>query len=212
MNLPTDRRLRFGRIATATLLASALLYGYGCSDDSGGEPGPSRPDIAGAVYVGAATDEGLLAVLSASPKERPASTPVITAPETGAVLEVPTTFAYRIGATAEGRAPSQRERGRSVRVDKLMQLFGPERRAHAHGEPMNGPAFLLTFSTSSDPALLRVFTQEVEYIPGTAEWQTLAAIGEEITLVVTLAIFDQGRITQDGGPFRSAPLSFRVRQ
>lgn len=73
---------------------------------------------------------------------------------------------------------------------------------------MNGPAFLLTFSTPSNSKILRVFTQETSYSPADAEWQRLLATGSEIKLTVTLAIFDEGLIVPQGGPFVSAPVRF----
>jgi hypothetical protein len=145
------------------LLASAWLYSSACSSSSGG--GHSEPpDVSDAIYVGEANDEGLVALLSAKTMEKPSSTPVITAPAEGEQPSGPIQFTYRIGAMSRLRsserpsrffAPSLRELSPALR-----ELVAGEHVAHAHGAAMNGPAFLLTFSSAGNEKLLRVFTQD----------------------------------------------------
>lgn len=196
--------LKCVRGLTLALLASAWLYSGACSSSSGG--GGSNPiDVSDAVYVGEANDEGLVALLAAKPVEKPSSTPVITAPMEGEQLRGPAEFSYRIGAMSLLRPRQRRSR---FATRPLRDLFGGERVAHAHGAAMNGPAFLLTFSTADNDKLLRVFTQETSYVPPDTEWQRLVAAGTEVTLTVTVAIFDEGLIVRDGGPFVSAPVHF----
>lgn len=193
------------------LLASAWLYSSACSSSSGG--GNSEPiDVSDAIYVGEANDEGLVALLGAKTMEKPSSTPVITAPAEGEQPSGPIEFTYRIGAMSRLRSPEKPSRfvAPSLRElsPSLRELFAGERVANAHGAAMNGPAFLLTFSTAGNDKLLRVFTQETSYLPSDAEWQRLVAPAKAITLTVTVAIFDEGLIVRDGGPFVSAPLHF----
>ena len=200
------------------LLASAWLYSSACSSSSGA--GNSEPvDVSDAIYVGEANDEGLVALLSAKTMEKPSSTPVITAPAEGEQPSGPVEFTYRIGAMSQLRSPEKPSRFVSPLLRELSpslpelspflrELFAGEHVAHAHGAAMNGPAFLLTFSTAGNDKLLRVFTQETSYLPSDAEWQRLVVPAKEITLTVTVAIFDEGLILRDGGPFVSAPLHF----
>ena len=75
---------------------------------------------------------------------------------------------------------------------------------------MNGEGFLLAFSTADNPKLLRVFTQEEKYITTEDEWWTLATATSEVTLLVTRGVYDEGRLTADGGPFVGAPLYLAI--
>ena len=164
-----------------------------------------RSDIADVIYRTGATDEGILTLLNARRVSEPSAEPVVTTPAEAAHLTSPTTFEYRAGATALRRAPARRARSWS-----LVDFFALERSALAHGAPMNGDAFFVAFSSSRTPKLLRVFTQDKSYVPTDDEWQRLAGAGETITLTLTRAIFEQGRITSDGGPFVGKPLRFTV--
>lgn len=185
--------------------APAVLLGA-CSSDTS-EPAASgatlvdRADIADVIYRTGATDEGLLTLLNARPVSEPSAEPVVTAPAEAAHLTTLTSFEYRAGATALRRV-------RRARAWSLADFFALERSAFAHGAPMNGDAFLLAFSTRRAPKLLRVFTQDKSYAPTDDEWQRLAAAGETITLTLTRASFEQGRLTADGGPFIGKPLHF----
>ncbi len=75
------------------------------------------------------------------------------------------------------------------------------REAHAHGAPVNGRAYLLTFMTASNAKLLRVFTTELQYLPDTAAWETLSGSVDAVGVTITNAIFEQNRVAQGGGPF-----------
>jgi hypothetical protein len=164
-----------------------------------------RSDIADVIYRPGATDEGILTLLNADLVSEPSSEPVVTAPAEAAHLTSLTTFEYRSGATAFRRGPRRRARAWS-----LADCFVLERSAFAHGAPMNGDAFFVAFSSSRTPKLLRVFTQDKSYVPTDDEWQRLSGAGETIMLTVTRAIFEQGRITSDGGPFVGKPLRFTI--
>ena len=45
--------------------------------------------------------------------------------------------------------------------------------AYAHGTPVNGLAYLLTFSTSKNAKLVRVFTTKTSYQPSADAWNKL---------------------------------------
>ena len=164
-----------------------------------------RSDITDVIYRPGATDEGVLTLLNARPVELAASEPIVTAPAEAARLTLPTTFEYGVGATTFRRA-----RTRVKRAFALGDWFVLERSAFAHGAPMNGDAFFLVFSTSHDQKLLRVFTQDKSYVPTDDEWQRLAAAGDTITLTLTRGIFEQGRLTSDGGPFVGKAVHFSI--
>jgi len=204
----------FTRRSVLTLVASAALYSGACSsDDDPVKPAGETPneDLEGVVYLGGANDEGLEVLLDASVKPSPA--PVITSPEAGEVLEGPLTFGYHAGETAALDAPAPRSETGSARgrfVTTLAELLGAERSAHAHGAPMNGEGYLLTFGSADEPELLRVFTDQTTYLPNAEEWQTLVDASGELTLTVTLGVFDEGRLAPGGGPFESAPLAFSI--
>lgn len=208
-----SRFVNFTRLSVLTLAASVALYSGACSSD--GEPpdtsnGPVDVDIADVVYLGAATDEGVALLLSASTKPSPA--PSFTAPEPGTVLEAATAFSYRAGETARLElSPARRATSQARRfTNELAQLLGQERAAFAHGAPMNGPGYLLTFASADNPKVLRVFTDQASYVPSDTEWQTLVDAADDLTVTVRLAIFDEGRLAAGGGPFESAPLSFSI--
>lgn len=192
------------------LVAAPAALWSACSSDA---PAPEtsgttlvdHSEIADVIYRPGTTDEGILTLLNARPVNEPAAEPVVTAPAESTHLTAPTTFEYRAGATALRRA-----RGRRGHAWSFSDSFTLERSAFAHGAPMNGQAFFLVFSSSRAPKLLRVFTQDASYVPTDDEWQRLASAGETLTLTLTRAIFEQGRLTSDGGPFVGKPLHFSV--
>jgi hypothetical protein len=194
---------RLLRTATLSLVASVLLYVGACASDAGDpQPEGEALDLTGVVYLGATNDEGLEVLLGT--RLSAASVPRITAPADGATLEETGTFTFEPGATARF------ERSKPARFGfAIGELFGPERLAHAHGDPMNGEAYLLTFSTPADPHLLRVFTDLRIYEPDEAAWDTLAAAGA-VTLSVRMGVFEEGRLSNGAGPFESAPLHFSI--
>jgi hypothetical protein len=197
---------RLVRTATLALVASLLLYGGACSSDSPSpEPEGEAPDIEGVVYLGETNDEGLLVLLGATLS--PASSPRVTRPEDGAVLAEPVTFTFESGTTARLEPVLRGPRPRPHFA--FGALFGPERLAHAHGVPMNGEAYLLTFSTAEEPHLLRIFTDIKSYEPDEYEWNILAAAGS-VTLTVRMGVFEEGRLPGGAGPFESAPLHFPI--
>ena len=70
-----------------------------------------------------------------------------------------------------------------------------------HGDPVNGRAYLVVFSTAADPELLRVFTTNLSYTPDATAWGTLTGAGEAVSVTITSAVFEQNRVAQGGGPW-----------
>ncbi|MEZ4295843.1 MAG: hypothetical protein R3B70_12775 [Polyangiaceae bacterium] len=77
---------------------------------------------------------------------------------------------------------------------------------------MNGTATFLVFSTKTDPKLVRVFTTDTTFTPGQATWDTLAGAGEEITLSLVAADFDNNRIADGGDPVQGTQFTFSIAQ
>jgi hypothetical protein len=195
---------RLLRGAAFGLLGCLLVYGAGCSSDAEPPaPAAEQPDLEGVVYLGDTTDEGLEVLLAS--ETRAGAKPVLSSPADGAVLTAKTAFTFETGTTARFEAPCET----GVRITSLRELFGPERLARAHGLPMNGAAFLLTFSTASEPHLLRVFTDDTTYEPDNLEWSTLAAAGN-VTLTIRSGVFEEGRLSSGAGPFESGPFHFSI--
>lgn len=159
-------------------------------------------------YGPGATDEGLLTLLDARPVDSALDVPIVTAPADRSALSAPITFDFRPSAAAmRSRRPGVAQRRPII---DLSDLFTLERTAFAHGAPMNGEAFLLVFSTSREPHWLRVFLQGRSYVPSDAEWGRLAGAHESLSLTVTRAVFEEGRLTPDGGPFVGQPIQFTI--
>ncbi|HWZ93171.1 MAG TPA: hypothetical protein VNW92_30135 [Polyangiaceae bacterium] len=74
----------------------------------------------------------------------------------------------------------------------------------------NGQAFMLVFSSSSDPKLLRVFTSLTSYTPDAKAWQKLVAAGGPISVNVTSATFENDLLTSDGGPHIGQTISITL--
>lgn len=204
-----------------SLALGAALF-IGCGDSGTDAPVDELADV---VYEGGATDEAAEALLAGTVKNDAAQAAIFTWPSDGDILEpdaVPT-FCWHVGATASNDAPARPRVGaldparapspawdRAARA-VLEPLFSGVRPAYAHGDPINGPAYFLVFSTSSDAKLLRVFTTLVDYTPDAASWDELKAAGAPITATVTWAQFDTNRIATDGGPFAGTPITFTIR-
>lgn len=190
-----------------TLIGSWLMIA--CSN--GGvepetHPGPSNAaDVADVIYEPGTTDEGVLTLLDALPVSDPRNEPVVIAPSDQATLAERTVFTLAVGPSA-----SRGHARPAARIRWIGDFLTLEGVAHAHGASMNGDAFLLVFSTKTHGKLLRVFTQERAYAPTVSEWQRLADAHEVVTLTVTRATFEAGRLTEDGGPFVGKPLRFTI--
>ncbi len=203
----TPRRVR----RRALLVGAPAAIWCACASNAEPQPETAAPatigydDIVDVIYRPGATDEGVLTLLNARTVKLASSEPVVTVPADASQLTTPATFTYLVGATALRALRPRAEHARALPAWLVL-----ERSAFAHGAPMNGDAFFLVFSTSHEPKLLRVFTQDKTYVPTDDEWQRLAAAGAPITLTLTRGIYEQGRLTSDGGPFVGKPVHFTV--
>ncbi|WP_437827570.1 hypothetical protein [Sorangium sp. So ce1153] len=217
-------------IPALAALASAAMYAGACGGghdhgdaSSGTSSGPSLDDV---IYEGGATDEALVVLLAAEPKDDASQATVFDAPEEGAALpgDAAPELTFHIAGAAQGAAPraapwraagaapGARESGpvgASV-LAELGALLGPVRAARAHGTPVNGRAYFLVFSTAEREGLLRVFTTKLSYTPDAAAWDKLRAAGAPITVDVVNAVFENNRIAPGGGPFTGEPVTFSV--
>lgn len=192
---------RPSRWILASILATSLVFSLpSCSDaPTSGPEGQTTLDTEGVVFVDPATDEALLALLGATPKNDASQSVVVDTPAEGVVLakDTPPTVTWHVGT---GMGATLRALG----------LWLSPRSAWAHGAPLYGRAYLLVFSTPSNPKVLRIFTTNLDYAFDDATWSTLSGVQGLVTLTITNAIFDANRIAADGGPFVGEPRSFSM--
>lgn len=204
---------------TLMLVPLACAAIYGCEHTEGES---LTPELADVLFEGAATDEALVAldasIQQKAPVEDPTQAPVLDMP-TGAMLPktpIPT-FTWHMGAVVrnspQNLAPPELLRIPEHRVSfrqGLAEFLGPIKSAHAHGDPLVGPATFLVFSTASNPKLMRVFTSLTSYTPTQAVWDKLAGAKAEITLSLVGAQFDNNRLADGGGPFQGTKYLFTI--
>lgn len=192
--------------ALVAAAAAACLVGCAGGDDATLMP-PGDPPVL--VYVGAATDEALARLLDQAAKEDAAHRLLVDTPAAGARLDAdtPVTITFSSADTA-AVAPRLRRPGRGPSVlAELFALFGPERRAHAHGTPFNGTGYLLQIDDAAKRVRLRVFTDQTSYTPPADLYAQLAAAAPQpLTLTITWAAFEANAIPADGGPFLGATV------
>jgi hypothetical protein len=207
-------------------LACAALYGCPQSEETHDE-GEEYADV---VYEGEATDEGMVALGSAldqkAPVEDATRAPELHTTETQLPKSPIPTFGWHIGQEG-ARAPlpfTAPQKALSLlppasgpvvapgsdALREIRALFGPIRAASAHGEPMNGAATFLVFSTKSDPKLVRVLTDQLSYTPSQEAWDKLVGAKTEITLSLIGATFDANRIADGGDPVQGSELKFTI--
>lgn len=209
---------------TVLLVPLACAAIYGCDHDHEA----ATPELADVLYEGGATDEALVALDSALDQkpasQDPARAPVLDMP-TGAMLPkspMPI-FTWHSGMASHlaphdepvpNQAPSLLRLPESSPTFRsaLNELFGPIKAAHAHGDPLVGPATFLVFSTPTNPKLVRVFTNLTSYTPAQSVWDKLVATNAEITLSLIGAEFDNNRIADGGGPFQGTKYVFKIAQ
>jgi hypothetical protein len=203
-------------ISVLVALVSTAMYAGACGggDDGASSGGPSETSLDDVIYEGNAVDEALIALLSATPKADASQAAVFDAPAAGAALPggAAPELSWQLGGAAQGRAPSPGAPARRAqgRWGALGELVGPIRAARAHGEPINGRAYFLVFSTARREGVLRVFTSRLTYTPDAAAWEKLRSAGETITVTVLNAVFENNRVAPGGGPFEGEPLSFSI--
>lgn len=207
----------FRRMLILVPLACAAIYG--CDHE---EEVVLSPELADVLFEGDTTDEGLVALDSAldqkAPVDDPTRAPVLDMP-TGAILPktpIPT-FTWHAGGMTylsphDLHAPTLLRWSESTSTFRsaLGEFFGPVKAAHAHGDPLIGPATFLVFSTTTDPKLARVFTSLTSYTPAQSVWDKLVAANAEITLSLIGAEFDNNRIADGGSPVQGTKFVFAI--
>lgn len=196
------------RFTLTTLLgAHVLVHGLACSDDDtaeqmgqpqAGAAGSGSFDLSGTQYEGGVNDEAAGNILGSPATVDDAKAPKLSTPADGESLpsSTPPTFIW-LASTA--RRPA------------LPSWLGPERSAHAHGTPFTGVTYILTFSTASNPILLRVATSLTSYTPDAASWALLTSAGGPITAKLTVARLEDSALAVGGGPHTSsAGVTFTV--
>lgn len=204
-------------VSSLTFVASGWVVG--CGDDTGGGNGGNgtggQVSLAGVVYEGGATDEALEALVATPAKTVASEAAAFTEPADGAMVPIDPapTFKWAISGGGARLAPEellQLPGGHTeTREPGFLERFLHAREAHAHGVPISGRAYFVTFSDTSGAAVLRVFTQKLEYTPAADALEKLAVAGAVKAEVVN-AIFEENRIVTDGGPFTGTPRSFSV--
>jgi hypothetical protein len=218
--LPTMKAFFSRRTLLLVPLACAAIYG--CDHDEVALPA----ELADVLYEGAATDEALVALDSALDQkpaaQDPARAPVLDMPTAAMLPKSPVPiFTWHAGMATHlspqdmplrHQAPSLLPMPESAPTFRsaLGELFGPIKAAHAHGDPLVGPATFLVFSTATNPKLVRVFTSLTSYTPEQSVWDKLVAANAEITLSLIGAEFDSNRIADSGGPFQGTKFVFTI--
>jgi hypothetical protein len=221
-------RTLLASVAFVSALGVALFAG--CSDDggTGGAPADENADV---VYVNGMTDEALEALQAAPLKTDVDKTAAFTWPEPGAAVTPtePFEFCWHIGPVAANQPVKSQnrlgalshdlllpvraekaERQTSIATSLLKSLLSGVPRAHAHGTPVDGPGYFLVISSASDPKLVRVFTNALDYKIEPADWDRLKAVGAEMTAKVIWADFETNRVLNDGGPWDGTAVTFTI--
>jgi hypothetical protein len=217
-------------VAGTTALGVAMFSG--CSDDSGTGGGPADEN-ADVIYVNGMTDEALEALQAGELKTDVEKTAAFTWPEPGAVLAAaePFEFCWHIGPVAAnerrqspnrmGSLPAPVDLLLPARTEELEQsgglahgllksLLSGVPSAHAHGTPVDGPGYFLTISSDSEPKLVRVFTNILDYTIEAEDWDRMKAVGGEMTAKVIWADFETNRVLNDGGPWDGTSVTFTI--
>ncbi|MFS8065381.1 MAG: hypothetical protein ACMG6S_03310 [Byssovorax sp.] len=207
-------------------LASVGLYGgASCSSgkDTGGTSSASGTGGASAdvvVYEGDANDEALEALEAVEGPANPSTYAVFDEPKEGVVLpsSPAPTFKWHLKMPSDADAgtdsgafllrPALPER--RALLGPLLELFGKERTAEAHGTPLTGLGYLLLFTSEKNNDLLRVFTSKTTYTPGPGAMEILQAVDGPIQAWILTGVFDNNVLTADGGPFRGPWISFEL--
>ncbi len=215
-----SRLPRLGVVFAA--LAAAWLASFTGCGDSDTEDGETQVEqIEGVVYEGGATDEALEALLAQERQSDPTKTAVFDWPSNGETLgaATPTPFCWHIGEPS-GALPVQPGH---LKEDLRFGLSSPRPRAvgsilfpglpkaHAHGTPISGPAYLIEFTGPDGAMLLRGFTTATNFLPSAEAWAGLKAAAVPITAVVTWAEFEDNRIAPGGGPWAGKAITVEIR-
>ena len=204
------RRLGWWPLALAAGLA-------GCGDKGTATAVVAGDDLGYVVYVGQVTADALSRLVGLPAQDVASRRLVIDAPTAGAELSAQTPVAFVFGPiTAQQRptGPRQPARWRFGRVGRALAelgaLLGPIRPAAAHTPPFNGTGTFLVVTDATGARRLQVFTDQPSFQSTTTGWATLADARQPLTLVITWAEFDEGRILDGGGPFVGGSVQFQI--
>jgi hypothetical protein len=172
------------------------------------------------VYDGDANDEALAALVAVEGPKTPTTYAIFDAPAEGAVLPASPapTFTWHLKTAPESDAGTDsgafllraKPPERFASLGPLLDLFGPERAARAHGTPLSGLGYLLLFTTETNNDLLRVFTSKTSYTPGTGAMEIFKGVKGVIQAWILTGVFDNNALTPDGGPFPGPWISFEI--
>ena len=228
----THASSRILRVLLLSGLASFGIYGgascgsgeaTGGTSSSGGTGGAAAADPV--VYEGDANDEAYAALTAVDGPKDPMTYAVFDTPAEGAVFPADTapTFTWHLHTVPGTGADAGTDAGafllrpaHSARPERLaslgpfLDLFGKERSASAHGNPISGLGYLLLFSTDKDNDLLRVFTTKTTYTPGVGALEIMRGVEGLIQVWILTGVFDNNALTPDGGPFRGPWTSFEL--
>ena len=208
--------MRFGSLLPLTLAASIALYFPACGSDgpapSGETPATSsaKATASGVLLTGGTNEAALSLILDATAVSDAKKGANVSWPDTDETLPAskPFLFWWRPAtASIDGLPPPTKDR--TPRRHPF--AFGPERSAWAQASPLSGRVYLAVFSTAANPKLLRIFTTEMSYQPDTAAWKTLCDAQAPITLTVTTAVYDQGRLVPGKEPTSGDAVTFTIK-
>ena len=196
------------------LLALAAGTFAACTADETGQGGQGTggDPYADVTFEAGATDEALDALLAATATtDNYLDAAFILTPQDGTTLELesPLKFTWQVGPPQTGAreiVPLDIRLGRTVRhvpsfLSELEAILGPEREAHAHGDPVNGPAFLLRVRDARGVDVHRAFTTAFEHTPSRDVWTTLSNAEQPLAACIVSAVFEENRVAPDGGPY-----------
>lgn len=192
--------MRLARLASIFALGLAIVHvPTGCREDEHDHGGGTSD----AVFAGTANDEDLAAFDAATPTTDAAKAPALTSPAAGAKVPggTPVAFTWKATPTAMRLART------SPRYDGSSP-FGAMRAAHAHGDPMNGKAYLLTLR-SGGSVVARVFTTNTTFTPDDAMWTKLKT-AKSIEATLASASYDNNNLVQGSGPFVGPSVAFTI--
>jgi hypothetical protein len=172
------------------------------------------------IFQGGATDEAAYTLLHITPVSDPQSDATFTYPVDGTVVAAGAapTFTWQ-SALATMERTSERRLGvvfiaspheETTYVSRFELALGV-RAAYAHGTPMSGPGYFITFATAMNPKLLRVFTGNTSYAPDATAFGRLRSAGDVIHAQILSAVFIENRIALSSGPYQGPSIGFTVK-
>jgi hypothetical protein len=159
-----------------------------------------------ALIQGEANIDGFDAFSAATATNDAAKAPTLTSPASDAKVPGAQPIKFEWKAATAQVAPFDRTHGFAARFPIPFASIRDARAAH--GDPMNGKAYLLTLR-NGETNVVRVFTTDTTYQPDAAAWQKLRD-ARTISATVTVASFDNNRIVSGSGPFVGNATSFTI--